>query len=202
MKLQNSAAEAYVEAIQPYLLGSMRVTVYDQGYAHARDAIDSLKDTAVLLSVVCGLCTLALLVLFGWLFLLKQRLTARIMMNLGTGRRKTLGYLLLSALLVLALSSLLGGIAGGVLSRKVTVAAYEKALAGSLGDYRFSSMATQGTAKEYSTLPESDPLSAVLTALCAGAAGMVFSALFSLLTISAFTPRKPKRQRKKKEKQS
>ncbi len=198
VKLINGEADAYQQAIAPYLLGSMRVTVYDQGYAHAREAINSMMSTAQLLTIVCGIVTLSLLILFIWLFFQKQRDAARIMLNLGTGKRKTLRFLILSALLVLLLAGVIGGVAGGLLSNRVVLSAYDSALHAALKDYRFSSLATQGESLENVVLPSVNLRLIALTAALAVAAGGVLAFGFFAVALERFRAVRRKEPKKRK----
>ena len=197
--LKNDGVEGYRAAIKPYLLGNMRVTVYDQGYANVKKAIDSMSETARLLTYVCAAVTLSLLLLFGWLFLLKQRESARIMLNLGTGRRKTLCYLFLSAAMVLLLAGILGGLFGGMLSEQAIVSAYQNAVSDTVMDVRFSSLATQGEVLNRTLAPSLNQKAVVLTSLGCVLAGLLVSGIFFVTTLRKFRPvrRKEKNPQKR-----
>lgn len=198
VKLDNNGVGSYLQAIEPHLLGNMRVTVYDQGYANVKKAIESMMETARLLTWVCGAVTLSLLLLFGWLFLQKQRESARIMLNLGSGRRRTLAYLYLSAGMVLAAAGIIGGLLGGLLSERVVTFAYENAVTETDMDYRFSSLATQGEVLSEAVAPKADPVATAWTAFGCVAAGIGLSGVFFGTSLRKYRAvRRRERKRKK-----
>ncbi len=186
VQLKNDQVEAYLDEVDPYLLGPMRVSVYDEGYSRVREAIDALHQTAVILTLVCGACTLVLLILFGFLCVVKQRRTAYTMICLGAGKKRTFFYLFYYTLLILALAALLGSILGILLSDKLTVSAYQSTLADMEMDYRFSSLAVKGYAIVNTIMPEVNPLYSLLVFGIVMTAGCLINAIFCASTVRSF----------------
>lgn len=198
VRLQNDGVQTYLDAIAPHLLGSMRVSVYDQGYANAKEAIHSMRETAQLLTYVCAGVTLSLLILFAWLFLQKQRVSARIMRNLGTTAGKTMQYLLYSAAIVLLTASVLGGVFGSVLSERVIVNTYERALLENTLDVRFSDLAIRGKSLTEVIMPHTDVRPTAFTVLGSFLAGLLCTCGFFRSALEQYSPKREKRKQKKR----
>lgn len=198
VRLQNDGVQEYLNAIEPYLLGSMRVTVYDQGYAHAKEAIHSLMETARVLTYVCAAVTLALLFLFAWMFLQKQRDSARIMRNLGTAAGNTMLYLLFSAAIVLLIAGVLGGVFGALLSDRVILTTYEHALLENTLDVRFSDLAVKGESLAHTVVPRADVRLAAYTVGGCFAVGLLCTCCFFGSALNKYSPKKEAKKNRKK----
>ncbi|MDO4543357.1 MAG: hypothetical protein Q4C01_02285 [Clostridia bacterium] len=200
VEVENSGVDEYLEKIRPYLLGNMRANVYDQGYSRAFGAIAAMRSTAVVITSVSFGCAVALLLLYAYLFVLKQRDTSKVMMTLGTGRKKTLVYFIVSSIVVLLLAAAIGSVLGWVATDELAHYAYESAVESTEVDVRFSASSTSlGPLLELAEAPTA-PFAYALPAfaLIVGL-GFAFSLAFALITI-----KKPKYrpERKKKKKRS
>lgn len=196
VKLQNDGVDSYLKSISPYLLGNMRVTVYDQGYARAASAISSMNKTAIIITSVSSGCTTALLLLYAYLFVLRQRDTSKIMLSMGTGKRRTLEYFLVSSMFLLAVAALVGSIAGWVLTDKLAGYAYNMAIESTSADIRFSSIASNGPLIELADAPKASPLTMLPPFALVIAFGSLSSLLFAALAMKRRVNGKPTKKKK------
>lgn len=183
VQLNNDEADKYVTDMKQYMLPSMRITTFDQGYAMAKRSIVSLQETARILTYVSAGCTVALLLLFAYMFIAKNRDIAKTMLNLGTGRRKTLRYLMYSALIVLVIAIIIGGVVGYELSQDITRRAYEQASTTDL-DLRFSNIAVDKLI-DFSADVESDYRVSLFSAVCILILGLAITYVFALGAVRA-----------------
>lgn len=110
--LKNGSGDRFRAWIEEKLPDRMILDVFDRGYTQVMDVLQSLQQTTVILLAICGAAIMAVLLLFGYLFVYKQRETVRIMYHLGTERRKIMVYLLAGSGPLILLSSLLGVLVG------------------------------------------------------------------------------------------
>ncbi len=113
--LKNDRAEVFEQKAKTLLNGRLHLTVYDQGYAVASRSYISILMVTRIATVLCGIAAAAVLLLFGYLFVYRQRETAEIMVLLGTKQTKILWYFEAGAGLVATLAAFLGGILGYLL---------------------------------------------------------------------------------------
>ncbi len=92
----------------------------DQGYTNAIKPIETLKSQAITLTTISAVAGVAVSVLFSYLFISRQRETAQIMMMMGTGRPKTVSYLLYGILLVALIATIVGSLIAGAFDVRVT----------------------------------------------------------------------------------
>lgn len=93
-ELYNDKADRFVREITPLLPDRVRMTVYDQGYAGVVKPLKDVLRVAVLITCICAVVCLAIVFLFGFLFVYRQRDTAKIMRRLGAERRNIFSYFL------------------------------------------------------------------------------------------------------------
>jgi ABC-type lipoprotein release transport system permease subunit len=190
LRLKNGTAEAFLKETDAMLLDSMRFTVYDQGYAETAAALKSMRETAQILTFVCLGTGLAILALFSHLYVSKQRDNVRTMLALGTGRKRTLVYLISGTLMIALLSAAAGAAAGIRFSHTVNASAYERAVETSTVDYRFSSVYFGEGAKDFGAEFNTDPMVCVYTACGVFAVALLLCAYAALQTISSDRTRK------------
>jgi ABC-type lipoprotein release transport system permease subunit len=190
LRLKNGTAEAFLKQAEPLLLDSMRFTVYDQGYAETAAALKSMRETAQILTFVCMGTGIAILALFSHLYVSKQHDNVRTMLALGTGRGRTLVYLVSGALLITLLSAAAGAFAGIRFSHTVNASAYDRAVETSTVDFRFSSVYLGEGAKDFGGQIDSDPMVCVYTACGVFAFALLLCAYAALRTISSDRTRK------------
>ncbi|MBQ7601786.1 MAG: hypothetical protein IJU49_06470 [Lachnospiraceae bacterium] len=193
IQLKNGTGDSYYAKVKPLLSANMRFTIYDQGYSEAVAPVLSMQRTAVLISLISLASSLAVLLLFAYMYVSRQKGTADTMTALGTGRSNTTAYLLFCVLLVAFISVLIGVLIGYFLSERVNQAAYERALQTTSVDHRFSAVYTNVETISLVTdfKPELRPL------LLVGASVLGISILYALLlTIGVFRKKNGERIRK------
>lgn len=97
LQLQNGQAQAYVEQLQQQLPGSIRITVYDQGYTAVSQSLEDMLRMVQIIAGVCLAVGLGFLVLFGYLLVYRQRGVGRTMIRVGAARRNVHTYFLFCA---------------------------------------------------------------------------------------------------------
>jgi len=120
VQIDNKEVEPYLAHINPYLSDIVEVTVEDQGYANAIKPIQTLKNQAITLTSISAVAGIAVSILFSYLFISRQRETAQIMMLMGTGRPKTIAYLLYGILLVALIATIVGTLVAGAFDIQMT----------------------------------------------------------------------------------
>lgn len=125
-RLPNGKVEEFLDDVGKYQLPGLKFTFYDQGYSKAVGALTTMQKTGGLLAVICILTGFGVVVLFSLLFVAKQLPSIAIMYSLGTSRRKALGFLLTTVLIVSLLGAGGGGFAGYCLSEQVLAGVYTK----------------------------------------------------------------------------
>ncbi len=190
LRLKNGTAGAFLKETESHLLSSMRFTVYDQGYAETAAALKSMRETAQILTFVCLGAGLAIVSLFSHLYISKQSDNVRVMLALGTGRRRTLVYLVSGALLIALLSAAAGAFAGIRFSHTVNTSAYERAVETRTVDFRFSSVYLGDGAKDFGGEIDADPMVCVFTACGMFVFALLMCAYTAFRTISSDRTRK------------
>ncbi len=110
--LDNAKSVEAVMAMESIMPENVRVSLLDQGYADAVEPFVSLQSTATNVLLLCAVGTVSVLVLFALLFVGRQNETVRILVSLGTPRRKIVLWLLSGALVISGSATLLGGVLG------------------------------------------------------------------------------------------
>lgn len=97
LQLKNDLAQEYIERLEKDLPSSIRVTVYDQGYAAVSQALEDMLRLVQIIAGVCLAAGLGFLVLFGYLLVYRQRGIGRTMIRVGAARRNVHTYFLFCA---------------------------------------------------------------------------------------------------------
>ena len=141
IQIDNKEVAPYLEHIDGYLSDIIEVKVEDQGYAAAIKPIITLKNQAISLTTISAVAGVAVSILFSYLFISRQRETAQIMMMMGTGRAKTIAYLLYGILLIALLATLVGTLVAGVFDVRMTQTVWQSLQDAPLQDARYSERA-------------------------------------------------------------
>ena len=136
--LDNSSADEFYAAVQGILPDRVVVNVYDQGYATVAAPFRDILSVAIIVTIVCGLVALAVLILFGYLFVYRQREVSQIMIRLGAGKRRTRLYFLYGSGLIALIAAAVGAVIGSVLSGRVGALVQSFAIGYSSFDTHFS----------------------------------------------------------------
>lgn len=97
LQLKNGEAQAYVEQLQQRLDGSIRISVYDQGYTAVSQALEDMLRLVQIIALVCLAAGLGFLVLFGYLLVYRQRGIGQTMLRVGATRKNVHTYFLFCA---------------------------------------------------------------------------------------------------------
>ena len=181
VRLDNRTAREYQAENTGRLPEKYKLSVFDQGYAQAAAPILALQRSAWILTAVCALCGLAVLALFGGISVGKQQETMKIMLSLGSGRKKTWRYLVGCTGITAFTGCLFGGGLGAWLSEKLARQAYAEAVARHSQDLRYSiqTIGEQRTLSEQIHIAGYIPaVSAALILAAALVIGGVLAALF------------------------
>ena len=136
-ELENSQAVDAAAALEEMMPANVRVTLLDQGYTEAVEPFLSLQSTSTNVLLLCAAGTAAVLVLFARLFVGRQNDTVRILVSLGTPRRKIALWLLSGALVIAGGAAVLGGLLG-ILGLPAVYAAIRSRIAAGSEILRFS----------------------------------------------------------------
>ena len=181
VRLANRTAREYQAENTGRLPEKYKLSVFDQGYAQAAAPILALQRSAWILTAVCALCGLAVLALFGGISVGKQQETMKIMLSLGSGRKKTWRYLVGCTGITAFTGCLFGCGLGAWLSGKLARQAYAEAVARHSQDLRYSiqTIGEQRTLSEQIHIVGYIPaVSAALILAAALVIGGVLAALF------------------------
>lgn len=98
--LENSTARRTADAIAALCPDHVRVTLYDQGYSAAAQPLQTMQTTAMAITLAAAYSTFAVLLLFAYLFVGRQKETVQILICLGTPKRKIRRWLLSGAVVI------------------------------------------------------------------------------------------------------
>lgn len=119
--LDNATGEQATESLRALMPEGVRVTLLDQGYSETVKPFAQVRSTAFNVLLVCAAGVLAVLFLFAFLYVGRQSYSVRIMVCLGTPRRRVAVWMLAGALLI-TLTAAAVGVGVGVLTQPVLLA--------------------------------------------------------------------------------
>ena len=117
--IQNNDAAEFYARLNSVLADRFQLTIYDQGYSSVAIPYQSILRVAKIITGVCLLVEVAVLILFGFLFVYRQRETSETMLMLGSGRTRVLAYFLFSSGFIALFASIAGAIAGYFLHDRI-----------------------------------------------------------------------------------
>lgn len=191
IKVHNDTAEEYLDFIKGQLPAMVDIQVEDQGYNNAVVPILKLRMRSLYMTIASAAAGAAVISLFAYLFIVRQRETADVMMKLGTGRGRTIAYLIIGIMIIAILSGLAGTYIAGQVDSRLTTAVWESLQGGIMQDLRFSERAL-GMQLEFN--PELVTASWVRYATTSVVITLVF---VITLIASLITLKKPKRRKAK-----
>lgn len=110
--IKNSDAAAFYEYMAPFMTDRLHLTIYDQGYSAVAEPFGIILSVIKIVTAVCAVMETAMLALFGFLFVYRQREASEIMLLLGSGKKRVCAYFLYGSGLISLIASLSGAIAG------------------------------------------------------------------------------------------
>jgi ABC-type lipoprotein release transport system permease subunit len=192
--LKNGTAEEFYNEIDPVLGDRMRITIYDQGYSEVAEPFRDIKRLAIIVSIACIMTGIAVLALFGFVFIYRQRDVSDIMIKLGAGKPKVYRYFIYSSGL-LSLAAVLGGsVTAYLLSDKVVALVKRMADGYKLSDKRYS----MGNLSIVKNLEFSPDMFYWIFLAIAGAVFLLALASCSIYIAQTFKAKKKKKKRIKK----
>ncbi len=151
--LDNASARETVEAMQAICPEGVRVTLFDQGYSSAAEPLETMGSTATAVTLASALGALAVVFLFAYLFVGRQKETVNVLVSLGTPGAKISLWLLSGAVLISGVASAAGAILGGAVLGKIIALAFSVASSLYAVDSRYSESAV-GMVREAAGLGE------------------------------------------------
>lgn len=140
-RLDNDAAESFYAAAESALPENFRLTLYDQGYAVTVGPFREIQRISVIFLCVCAVLIVAVMLLFGYLFVYRQRDTALIMVDLGSGRKAVYRYFASASVLLTLVFSAAGLLISSLCEGKVLSYISDFASKYQKQDVRYSSSA-------------------------------------------------------------
>jgi len=110
--IRNEDAGDFLARMESAVYDRFQLTVYDQGYSTVAIPYQTILNVAKIVTAVCLLVELAVLILFGFLFVYRQRETSVTMRMLGTSRVQVCAYFLYSAGIISLVAAAAGAAAG------------------------------------------------------------------------------------------
>ncbi len=193
-QLDNRLADQFYQNVEHELPSGFRLEIYDQGYSVTVAPFQELLRIAQIFLAVCCLVVLAVLGLFGYLFVYRQREAAETMLALGSGKPHVFGYFAAGSGLIALLAAGLGAVVSSLLERRVMAFVADFAAKYQTTDLRYSN-ANLSISKELTFSPAT---STWLFALAAGvllALALLSCALFTRSVLAARKRKRPSRQR-------
>ena len=117
--IDNDSAAEFYSKMETLLEERFQLTIYDQGYSSVAIPYQSILSVAKIVTGVCVLVEVAVLILFGFLFVYRQRETSETMLMLGSGKNRVVGYFLFSSGFIALFASIAGAIAGYYLHDRI-----------------------------------------------------------------------------------
>ena len=136
--IDNESVAAFKSRVESSLEGRLELTIYDQGYSNVAIPFNTILSVSKIVTVVCLLVELAVMILFGFLFVYRQRETSEIMMALGAGKARIVSYFIFSAGLISLIATSTGAYAGYLLHDGIILMVAKAAETITLIDPRFS----------------------------------------------------------------
>lgn len=141
VRVNNPQAEEYLNYVRSYLPEMVELQVEDQGYSNAVIPILKLRERSLYMTIASTAAGIAVISLFAYLFIVRQRETADVMMKLGTGRTRTIAYLIFGIMIITIMAGLAGNYIAGQVDRSLTEAVWNILQGGIMQDLRYSERA-------------------------------------------------------------
>jgi ABC-type antimicrobial peptide transport system permease subunit len=191
VRVHNSQADEYLEYARRYLPEMVELQVEDQGYSNAVVPILKLRERSLYMTIASAAAGVAVICLFAYLFIVRQRETADVMMKLGTGRTRTITYLIIGIMIIAILAGLAGTYVASLVDSRLTGAVWSVLQGSVMQDLRFSERALGLQVPFMSELVTADWVRWLTT-------GLVIALVFVITLVASFiTLKKPRRKKTK-----
>ena len=189
VRVENRQVDDYLAYLEPLLPNIVEIQIEDQGYGNAVVPILKMRERSLYMTAASLAAGVAVISLFAYLFIVRQRETADVMMKLGAGRTRTIAYLIFGILIISVLAALLAVLITSQLDSSLTQQIWTALQQQTMQDLRFSERAL-GLQVQFE--PEL-VTSAWVRWLTSG--GLVLLVLLITLIASFITLRKPRRRK-------
>jgi len=191
VRVNNAQVEEYLSYVDSLVPEMVELQVEDQGYSNAVIPILKLRERSLYMTVASAAAGVAVISLFAYLFIVRQRETADVMMKLGTGRTRTITYLVIGIMIVAILAGLAATYVAGLVDSKLTGAVWSVLQDGIMQDLRFSERALGLQVPFAPELVTADWVRWLST-------GLVIALVFMITLVTSFiTLKKPRRKKTK-----
>ncbi|MCK5759018.1 MAG: ABC transporter permease [Clostridiales bacterium] len=190
--LDNDGADDFYNTVSPQLPDRVRLTIYDQGYSSIVGPFKKILRIAIIITMTCLLVGIAVILLFGFLFVYRQRETADTMIKLGTGRWNTFMYFIYGSGIISFVASIFGVTVGIFLSDTLVNLVHENAENFIVSDKRYSiSRLSISQVTEWVSKLEPDVF--IWTGVC-----IFIATVLCCLAFTVYTLKKKNKKRRKK----
>ncbi len=186
---ENAGARQAAETLRTIVPEGVQVALYDQGYFTAAQPLQAMETTALAVAGASGCGAVAVLVLFGSLFIGRQKETVDILRCLGTPAGKIRLWLLSGAGVISASAAFIGAGAGRLLMGTMIRWALDVAEDLYFVDQRYSESAI-GTAISRNEIWELPIWPALASGMAVFGVSMIFCALFLSQALDRSAPKK------------
>ncbi len=186
--LDNRSAKDFIEKVAALVPGGVQFNVFDDGYAEAVRPIMGMRETAIMVTVVCAIACLLIVFFFGFFFVFRNKETARILWGLGTDPAGIYGYFLTGSGSIALLAAAAGGILGYFRSKRVVSSLYQSIVTATRHDLRFSLSAYGVAPDSFAPVPEILASTYGILAAAITALALLSCMFFTLLVIRAQNP--------------
>ena len=181
-RLRNDTVADFLIRAKPLLEAGFRLNVYDQGYAAATEPMEQLLFISGVFLAVCLLLAVCAMALQSYIFISRQRETARTMYALGSGKAHVRVYYLSAALVMAASAAAAGGLIGNRVEGRVFNVLKDFATQFADQDLRFST-SRLAIVRTLEFDPVSSPRSYLTGGLLLLAGVTVFSLVFTAVSL-------------------
>lgn len=139
--LKNGTAKEFKKAVSKSTVNHFSISVFDEGYEQTVFPILAMRMNSIIIIALSLSCAVVILILFGILFVVKQKETISIMTALGTGNKNIRKYVMSGSLMIGGIASVIGGIVAFFATKSVVSVAYHLVKKVHVKDLRYSILA-------------------------------------------------------------
>lgn len=136
--IENGSEEIFQKEIGRMLPDTVGLKIYDQGYHAVVAPLNEILYMARILCTLAVMIGIALVLLFGYIYVYRQQRTGQIIWSLGAGKSAVYTYFLSGAAVIALGAGLMGGILTALLNQKTGTLIYDMAQSAGGIDYRYS----------------------------------------------------------------
>ena len=116
-QIPNGTIKSYMEKFEALEIDNLEITFYDGGYEELSSGMRNLKMVSMILVIVSGITTFAILFFFIYLFIGKQKKRTAIERSLGMNKKQCAESMLYGILIVTSITAIIGSITGLIIQR-------------------------------------------------------------------------------------